>query len=1515
MATIASSISGTASPTRLSNIESKLMKHLTKKKINQLIDERKKVYQISNEAVSAYQRENELAKEYNGRQILEMIQNADDAKATEMLIKIDKQKKMLSIYNNGDSFSYEGIRSILIANLSAKTSSSYIGNKGLGFRSLLVWADEIEIQTKGFSFKFSEKIAKTCAENLDHNLSKMARNYGYAETTCLFPVLGIPEIVSLVKPIQQGCTININYKEKYEADIIKQLDLLEEQTLLFLNKINKIVKNIDGDDKTLEIERLGNKHVKADGIEWKIVERSNDLPDDYQDVRKQERKKYSIKLAFPMDGCSQSYRLYNYLPTQEEISLPYIIHATLNLDSSRNHINNDDTNRYILEQVAELIGQCCDEKLKVSGVSNWEPYKMISPVVQSSSTIVNECLYEPLKVQREKKCIFPTLGGTYVNKDSYYYKDNECSDFWQDFVFEGCDDLCKILKSAPLQYVNTIEEKAMPSQSYRQDINKVAEGTLSIEYRARIINFLVRHSEWLKDCDEPDLHLFVDDKNNVVNDASLFTPKTPGVDYALPEFVNIKFINGELYRQLLELIKDDYLSTTEKEEKNSTSTARLFCTLLKDKKIVTRLFDYDKSQVLTTIVSHTNKKLDNCGESESEKASVVQAMVNSLFTIYTSSESFETRLKEVKLLNTRGMVCKASELCFNDDVNRQIFGHEADVYCQKLEDLETEGNSEEMRHAFLRQLGVNQFIVEEELPDDAFWRYAQWLEQIKEIKGGEPPYNKDCLYKTKKGITFKRLNETFLSLIEKLSLNQICLLLASSDELYNHVVNPDSELQFLHSRKFFSSTKYSYLRYQLLNLDSVKNKILSDEVVLDDKFIRSESIDKNRYSEVLKFLTTNLRGVSEDEVATLINDLAERKYSVCNIRKVYKIIIDTLSLDGRKLENKDIKLCATDSTGNTGYYPIDQVYYTNNSVLPKSFIEARGLKRLYYPLRQGADKVCKVFGIKPVMDITPEIDNKSIEKIELSDNFEKYFSELKPLILLYCIQDVDSKETKRTIANRLKASKIILVKKCQFHYEKENSPFNLEKAEFVHDGNDTYYVNASDISSLDDMKSSVPYCKVVTEILSIISKLEGKGDTFIRIFQNLKFMESVAKSEFPKSDIEEAHALLGLSAEEIKFWSNVLQTQEGIASWSETDIYDKFLELADINEKVFSYSNFCKVDYTCWMNSESVKLLELLKEKLKNNNFLQVIDLSALHAKMFENAKKDYKSKFVSCLWLKLSNENEEKQREFINIQHRYDKLQYIDLNKNKFYTIAEYNDSLKKLIYKEYGIDLSGEGDVSMPEIKYPKFISIMNELTAEERSLFYFSGYEKKIEEFAELQKSEAEKSTESKDSKANGTLTIVDQLNESPISVPNRNKKTGGQGRTHSEKMNRQKKQAGKNSEILVKELLKKSGYEYHWRSGYSDEPDADDTLGYDFEYKLSSGSEWRFLEVKSFSGQSFILSGHEFEISQDSEHKGRYDIALVKDENVFIVKNFFETNHQRVANDYIVYCSINQSNNDE
>ena len=73
-----------------------------KNKILQEILKRKEIFKSSPyDMVSAFNREVETEKEYNGRQLLEILQNADDEKSEEVLIHLDTKQRILIISNRG----------------------------------------------------------------------------------------------------------------------------------------------------------------------------------------------------------------------------------------------------------------------------------------------------------------------------------------------------------------------------------------------------------------------------------------------------------------------------------------------------------------------------------------------------------------------------------------------------------------------------------------------------------------------------------------------------------------------------------------------------------------------------------------------------------------------------------------------------------------------------------------------------------------------------------------------------------------------------------------------------------------------------------------------------------------------------------------------------------------------------------------------------------------------------------------------------------------------------------------------------------------------------------------------------------------------------------------------------------------------------------------------------------------------------------------------------------------------
>lgn len=88
--------------------------------------------------------EEQLANEYHGRLIIELIQNADDACGPEgkIVIVIRQHPQLeLVVFNTGRGFTSDNFESLCTLGLTDKKPEEAIGNKGLGFRSVLEVCD------------------------------------------------------------------------------------------------------------------------------------------------------------------------------------------------------------------------------------------------------------------------------------------------------------------------------------------------------------------------------------------------------------------------------------------------------------------------------------------------------------------------------------------------------------------------------------------------------------------------------------------------------------------------------------------------------------------------------------------------------------------------------------------------------------------------------------------------------------------------------------------------------------------------------------------------------------------------------------------------------------------------------------------------------------------------------------------------------------------------------------------------------------------------------------------------------------------------------------------------------------------------------------------------------------------------------------------------------------------------------------------------------------------------------
>ena len=272
--------------------------------------------------IEHYNIEEQNIQTYNGRQLLEMLQNADDASESasikKVLIKLIGNK--LIICNNGESFNEEGYLSITRSNISPKTmQQNKIGQKGLGFRSILSWADNVEINSGGIKLGFSRKIAQTFLQNLIVEKPEIA-SFIKKTSKSKYPIatLRVPQLINNIKDkgFDFDTVITLILRENIEKDVQSQIHtVINKETLIFLNHIEEIevdsperkvifkksisenrvtVESYDSlgnsfESKTWNLNKISGEHIYFDNSETKsknyeLVIAWNDELNDSEDV-------------------------------------------------------------------------------------------------------------------------------------------------------------------------------------------------------------------------------------------------------------------------------------------------------------------------------------------------------------------------------------------------------------------------------------------------------------------------------------------------------------------------------------------------------------------------------------------------------------------------------------------------------------------------------------------------------------------------------------------------------------------------------------------------------------------------------------------------------------------------------------------------------------------------------------------------------------------------------------------------------------------------------------------------------------------------------------------------------------------------------------------------------------------------------------------------------------------------------------------------------------------------------
>jgi len=252
----------------------------------------------------------QIAREYQGRCILELLQNAHDALANAKsadprqisFVLITTPEPTLLVGNSGSPFLKENFEGICQLGQSPKDPNESIGNKGVGFRSILeistcpvIWSTTSSENAPAFAFRFHpddfrERMTEAAKKLEEEGLEALSpfdpelqiidwSQNGFEEyqkrqfdvvdeieklSPYQFPLpidsAHYPEEVK--KLLKEGCVTVIRLpldggmseasKENAVQSVKAQLDELDARSTLFLSNLETLSIDIDGEQRTLK---------------------------------------------------------------------------------------------------------------------------------------------------------------------------------------------------------------------------------------------------------------------------------------------------------------------------------------------------------------------------------------------------------------------------------------------------------------------------------------------------------------------------------------------------------------------------------------------------------------------------------------------------------------------------------------------------------------------------------------------------------------------------------------------------------------------------------------------------------------------------------------------------------------------------------------------------------------------------------------------------------------------------------------------------------------------------------------------------------------------------------------------------------------------------------------------------------------------------------------------------------------------------------------------------------------
>lgn len=281
-----------------------------------------------------------VSESYNSRSFIELLQNADDAKATKFYVK--HSGDYLFVANNGRPFNIKDLESLCRSASSNKVRGTTIGYRGIGFKSVVSFAREVHLISGDFEITFSKELSKQIVPQankvplirIPHELDNSIRK----------------ELAGEIKEIQdEGFNTIFIFSDVLANQIDEEYTSFANTTLLFLNSIQVIKihlsKKVTANIAVIEENEKGRilRVSATDAISnWFVCSNST----------------CSIAFSMNKDKVQRLPKneaiIHAFLPTEDSCGLGVVVNGDFSTDPSRRHLIMDETTINVILNLAQL---------------------------------------------------------------------------------------------------------------------------------------------------------------------------------------------------------------------------------------------------------------------------------------------------------------------------------------------------------------------------------------------------------------------------------------------------------------------------------------------------------------------------------------------------------------------------------------------------------------------------------------------------------------------------------------------------------------------------------------------------------------------------------------------------------------------------------------------------------------------------------------------------------------------------------------------------------------------------------------------------------------------------------------------------------------------------------------------------------------------------------------------------------------------------------------------------------